>query len=219
MWCKCISQQFSEMGESGTSPLCLHSNCWYLAAKGHCEERHAAQQDKGVGNSWMVSLQIQTFRNSLTQRKSWLSVHFEVPKAELPDWCKVSVILPQPVLSTPGTICCQRLSCQCQDGVGGAQLSTAPFPCPRAVQPTQTLPQLSLRSTAQQPLWQHLLKRNANFFLNSELSITQGFIVYRSAVNKDYMLQIWHNFSTMSATEKGVLLVIYWLNKYKHHKY
>lgn len=99
--------------------------------KRNCEERHAALQDKGVGNSCMVSLQVQTFRNSLTQRKQAMAVSaFRDAQGRAVKW-EQSLCHPQPVLSTPGTICCQILSCLCQDGVGEVQPSTATFPCPR----------------------------------------------------------------------------------------
>lgn len=139
MLCKGVSQQFSEKGESGTSPLFLHSDCWYLVEKGHCEERHAALQDKGVGNSWMVSLQIQTFRNSFTQRRKVVAVAAFRDAQGRAARLVQSLCHPQPVLSTFGRICCQILNCLCQDSVGGVQPSTAPFPCPRQQSRTELL--------------------------------------------------------------------------------
>lgn len=68
----------------------LHSDCWYLVEKEHVKRDTLLCKRRGC-NSWMVSLQIQTFRNSLTQsqekkKKSWLPVHLETPKAELSGW-------------------------------------------------------------------------------------------------------------------------------------
>lgn len=44
----------------------LHSDCWYLVEKEHVRRDILLCERRGY-NSWTVSLQIQTFRNSLTE--------------------------------------------------------------------------------------------------------------------------------------------------------
>lgn len=78
----------------------------------------------------MVSLQVQTFRNSLTQRKQVMAVSALRDAQGRAARLVQSLCHPQPVLSTPGTICCQTPSYLCQDGVGGVQPSSATFHAP-----------------------------------------------------------------------------------------